>query len=56
MDEKEEAIQTIFNWINLGYRRYSCIRMMIADGYSPKVATALVDEAFERLAELYNAN
>ena len=53
-NEEEEVIQIIFNWINLGYRRESCIKMMIAEGYSKKFAIKVVDEAFERLAELYN--
>ena len=53
-NEEEEVIQIIFNWINLGYRRESCVKMTIAQGYSKKFAIKVVDEAFERLCELYN--
>ena len=52
-EQEEQVIQIIFNWINLGYRRESCIKMTIAEGYSKKFTTKVVDEAFERLSEQY---
>lgn len=53
-EQEEQTIQTVFNWINLGYSRESCIKMTIAQGYSKKFAVKVISEAFDRLAEEYN--
>lgn len=55
MSEKEErVIQIIFNWINLGYTRESCIRMLKTQGYNKKQIIKVVNEAFSRLSEAYD--
>jgi hypothetical protein len=53
---KEQTVQLVINWINLGYSRESCIRMTIAEGFGENYAVSVVDRAFDRISEGYNQN
>lgn len=59
MDQIQEAqerqvAELIFNWINLGYNRESCIRMTEAQGFSHRFAIKVVDETFAQMSENYD--
>ena len=52
-DDFEMAIISVFKWIDQGFGRPTCVRFLIAEGYSEEFAMKVYDEAVIRLSEAY---
>lgn len=52
---REQTIKVALNLINMGYRRETIIRMIIAEGFGENYATSVTDEAFARMSENYGS-